>query len=263
MPTIISGSTGISGTDGTAATPAVQGTDTNTGIFFPAADTIAFAEGGTEVVRIDSSGQVGIGTSTPIRRLTLAQNGTPEFVIQDTSQGTDLKNWRIYNVSQNFIIGTLNDAGTSGTNAMVIDRSGRVTMPAQPVYAGYGRNPASPLNTGSESTAVIWIPGTTTINRGSHFNTSTGRFTCPIAGVYYIHGFFLTRSNAAHNITVNRNGSSTGFAGRDIATAGEQGTSVSAYVDCAANDILDIRVSNGSGGDFFDNFSGILISLYG
>lgn len=58
MPVIINGSTGISGTDGTAATPAVQGTDTNTGMFFPAADTIAFSEGGTEVMRINSAAQV-------------------------------------------------------------------------------------------------------------------------------------------------------------------------------------------------------------
>ena len=58
MPLILNGSTGISGTDGTAATPALQGTDTNTGVFFPAADTIAFAEGGTEVMRINSAAQV-------------------------------------------------------------------------------------------------------------------------------------------------------------------------------------------------------------
>ena len=42
---------------GTAALPAITTTgDTNTGIFFPAADTIAFSEGGTESMRIDSSG---------------------------------------------------------------------------------------------------------------------------------------------------------------------------------------------------------------
>jgi len=44
---------------GTAALPAITTTgDTNTGIWFPAADTIAFAEGGTESMRIDSSGRV-------------------------------------------------------------------------------------------------------------------------------------------------------------------------------------------------------------
>jgi hypothetical protein len=44
---------------GTAAAPAITTAgDTNTGIFFPAADTTAFAEGGTEVMRIDSSGRI-------------------------------------------------------------------------------------------------------------------------------------------------------------------------------------------------------------
>jgi hypothetical protein len=65
MSVIINGDTGVSGVDGSAATPSFQGTDTNTGIFYPAADTIAFAEGGTEVMRIDSSGNVGIGTASP------------------------------------------------------------------------------------------------------------------------------------------------------------------------------------------------------
>ena len=55
MTITINGTTGIAGVDGSASTPAVQGADTNTGIFFPAADTIAFAEGGTEVMRLDSS----------------------------------------------------------------------------------------------------------------------------------------------------------------------------------------------------------------
>ena len=50
---------------GTAALPAITTTgDTNTGIFFPAADTIAFSEGGVEAMRIDSGGNLAIGTTT-------------------------------------------------------------------------------------------------------------------------------------------------------------------------------------------------------
>ena len=49
---------------GTAALPAITTTgNTNTGIFFPAADTIAFSEGGVEAMRIDSAGIVGIGVT--------------------------------------------------------------------------------------------------------------------------------------------------------------------------------------------------------
>jgi len=57
---------------GTSAAPTITTTgDTNTGIFFPAADTIAFAEGGAEAMRIDSSGNVGIGTTSPSQKLTV------------------------------------------------------------------------------------------------------------------------------------------------------------------------------------------------
>jgi hypothetical protein len=66
MTLILSGTDGLSDIDGSAATPAIRGTDANTGMFFPAADTIAFAEGGTESMRLDSSGNVGIGTSSPL-----------------------------------------------------------------------------------------------------------------------------------------------------------------------------------------------------
>lgn len=54
MTITINGTTGIAGVDGSASTPAVQGTDTNTGLFF-GADTISFSEGGTQVGEFDSS----------------------------------------------------------------------------------------------------------------------------------------------------------------------------------------------------------------
>jgi len=70
---------------GTAAAPAITTSgDTNTGMFFPAADTIAFAEGGTEAMRLDSSGNVGIGTSSPVGKLDVTglvrvSTATPTF----------------------------------------------------------------------------------------------------------------------------------------------------------------------------------------
>jgi hypothetical protein len=64
---------------GTVSAPAITTTgDTNTGIFFPAADTIAFAEGGAEAMRIASDGKVGIGTTSPGRELDV--NGSIRFV---------------------------------------------------------------------------------------------------------------------------------------------------------------------------------------
>ena len=65
---------------GTAALPAITTTgDTNTGIFFPAADTIAFAEGGAEIARFDSSGNLGIGTTAPSAKLEVSGSGTLEL----------------------------------------------------------------------------------------------------------------------------------------------------------------------------------------
>jgi hypothetical protein len=50
---------------GSASSPTIHAVgDTNTGIFFPAADTIAFAEGGAEAMRIDSSGNLFVGATT-------------------------------------------------------------------------------------------------------------------------------------------------------------------------------------------------------
>ena len=65
-----SGLTGVAATTltigaGTTAAPSISPTgDSNTGIFFPSADTIAFGEGGAEALRVDSSGRLLVGTST-------------------------------------------------------------------------------------------------------------------------------------------------------------------------------------------------------
>ena len=61
MAVTISGSTGIATPDGTAAAPSHTGTTSTAGIEFPAANTVAITTSSTEAMRIDASGNVGIG----------------------------------------------------------------------------------------------------------------------------------------------------------------------------------------------------------
>lgn len=65
MSVVINGTTGISGVNGSAGTPSVQGEDTNTGVFSPAADTVAVATGGSERFRL-LSGNLLVGTTSVI-----------------------------------------------------------------------------------------------------------------------------------------------------------------------------------------------------
>jgi hypothetical protein len=61
---------------GTALLPSITTTgDLNTGMWFPAADTIAFSEGGVEALRINSSGYVGIGTTNPVSQFAVGAAG--------------------------------------------------------------------------------------------------------------------------------------------------------------------------------------------
>lgn len=110
MPITINGTTGIAGVDGSASTPAVQGTDTNTGVFYPAADTVGVSTGGSERMRVDSSGNVGIGTSSPASRLHVSDAGA----VADNC----------FNVST-----PANDNVLLGAN-LVVDVAGTYTKPA-------------------------------------------------------------------------------------------------------------------------------------
>jgi hypothetical protein len=70
---------------GSAGAPSISPTgDNNTGIFFPAADTVAISEGGVETLRIDSSANIVVGTQTA-----RASNSTTARVhIEGTNQNT-------------------------------------------------------------------------------------------------------------------------------------------------------------------------------
>jgi hypothetical protein len=60
--TTLTATTALRAANGAVGTPSISATsDTNTGLYFPAADTIGFAEGGTEAMRISSSANLLVG----------------------------------------------------------------------------------------------------------------------------------------------------------------------------------------------------------
>jgi len=103
---------------------------------YDAAGVMRFYTGGlassNERVRIDSTGNVGIGTTNPGKLLHIAGSdaGNADFVISDTSQGADLKNFSISNRNQTLQIGTQNDAISNFTAYLTMDRNGYLAAPA-------------------------------------------------------------------------------------------------------------------------------------
>lgn len=134
MPITISGSTGVAGVDGSAATPAVQGGDTNTGMFFPAADTIAFATNGTEELRIGSAGQIGIGGanygtsgqalvsggSSAAPAWTTIYNATPTITAYTSGSG----NWTIPSTGTFALVRAWGGGGSGGRGGATATNTG-------------------------------------------------------------------------------------------------------------------------------------------
>jgi hypothetical protein len=134
---------------GSAGAPSITFTgDTNTGIFSPAADTIAFTEGGVESMRIDSSGNVGIGTSSPAQKLHVASAGTTAIQVQNTasSGGSYFKSTNTAttcNFGVDAIGGYVETVGaystlfyTNSLQRMIIDSSGNVGIGTSSPTAG-------------------------------------------------------------------------------------------------------------------------------
>lgn len=160
---------------------------------------------------------------------TVVQNGDRVFSMRmDGSDGTNLEQVAIIEAhvdaapAANSIPGrmtfmTTNTGNQYATEKMRIDNGGRVTMPSQPV-AIYGHTSGTEAggysyNWGSTgSVGVICNPQNALLNRGSMFNTSNGRFTAPVAGVYRyaVHGNLYTlyvADGAYTMIQIRKNGS--------------------------------------------------------
>ncbi len=76
MAISINGSTGITDVNGTAAAPAITGTDTDSGMYF-GTNTVSLATGGTAAVTVDSSQNVAItGTATATKLIPTGTSAT-------------------------------------------------------------------------------------------------------------------------------------------------------------------------------------------
>jgi hypothetical protein len=86
--------------DGSATDPSITNTgDTNTGVFFPAADTVGIATGGTERVRVNASGFVGIGTTGPVANIHISGDGSQSQIVQ-SSENPSIHQFRRVNNTQ-------------------------------------------------------------------------------------------------------------------------------------------------------------------
>lgn len=79
------------------------------------------------------------------------------------------------------------------------DTAGRFTLPNQPAFDAY-------KSAGGVSAGAVIPFNNTRTNRGGHFNTSTYRFTAPVAGVYFVYlhcGVNISSGTTWYGIRVN------------------------------------------------------------
>ena len=106
--------------------------DTNTKIRFPAADTVTVETAGSERMRIDSSGNVGIGSSVTNQfghKLCIEDTSGSIFYAQHSTSGIQLK-LNLDNTNNVALFGTVSSDDlqfvTANNNALLIDSSGRL-----------------------------------------------------------------------------------------------------------------------------------------
>lgn len=100
----------------------------------------------------------------------------------------------------------------TGTSVMTFDSVGRVSIPNVPAF-GVRAMSNSQSSAGTDTANVILVFNQVLYNVGNHYNSTTGKFTCPVAGSYFFtfSGLYNNAQNAqgAAYIRLNGSGSST------------------------------------------------------
>lgn len=178
---------------GSNTAPAITTTgDTNTGIFFPAADTIAFSEGGAEAMRINSSGDVAIGStnSDPLslirdRNLAIVTTGTSGAltIVGGGNARIDFgvgatRTFGIYSDTANFTEIFTTTAlplvfSTNNSEAMRIAATGVVLIGSATVFSGANSKLSALWDPSSQNGFTLKASGATFSNPAIVFRTST------------------------------------------------------------------------------------------
>jgi hypothetical protein len=200
MSLILDGTNGLSDVDGSAATPAIRGSDANTGVFFDS-DVVGLSTDGTERVRVDASGNVGIGTSSPASKLNLG--GSSDQTLQINGSGTAVFVGTSTSVAQissnrNPTTGTIYDSGraVSYINLEASNGNGNIQF-----YTTATNNVNATERMRIDSSGSLLINTTTSGNGGFVIQQRTGeriaRFETVDSGTIEAFQFVKTSGGAA------------------------------------------------------------------
>ena len=157
----------------------------------------------------------------------------------------------------NTVQGVQNIKYDASTTAMTIDSAGRVVSPAKPAFMA--------RRTSNQSTGVV-IFDTAVVNQGSHYDTSTGKFTAPVAGVYSFSTVVLSNNDGTDNYfrsEIHINGTTYAVSQAYTFSDNDFGSSFSTVASLSANDYVQVVAVTapvyGSGNTNYTHFSGFLI----